>query len=238
MENLLTVKNLFHSYQDGNSKRTVLSNVNLNFEKGKMYAIIGSSGSGKTTLLSLISGLDDVQEGDIFYEDQSLKKIGLTNYRKQYVNIIFQSYNLIKYMNAIQNITIAMDIKKVHEKQKKEKALEILKSLGIDAETASRDILKISGGEQQRVAIARALAHNSDLVLADEPSGNLDDDTEEEIITIFKNLANQGKCVIIVTHSANVAKHADVVYGIKKGVITEVVSPEALQVPTMYAQFE
>lgn len=222
MENILEIKDLYHRYQDGSQTRAVLKDINLTFETGKMYAIIGSSGSGKTTLLSLISGLDDVQEGSINYKNESLKKIGLTKYRKNYVNIIFQSYNLIKYMNAIQNVVVAMDIKKVEEKDKKQKAINILNKLGIDEDTASRDILKISGGEQQRVAIGRALAHDSNLILADEPTGNLDDETEDEIINIFKNLAKEGKCVIIVTHSSNVAKQADIIYGIEKGKINQI----------------
>ncbi len=232
MNELLTVNNLYHRYQDGSKTRAVLKDVNLTFETGKMYAIVGSSGSGKTTLLSLIGGLDDVQEGDIIYDGQSLKKIGLTNYRKNNVNIIFQSYNLIKYMNAIQNVVVAMDIKKVKDVDKKKKALDILNELGIDDDTAKRDILKISGGEQQRVAIARALAHNSSLIMADEPTGNLDDETEEEIIDIFKKLAKEGKCVIIVTHSSSVAKQADVIYAITKGKI-EKVDPQVITAPEL-----
>jgi len=217
--NIIEVKNLYHKYEDGQKLRTVLKDININFEEGKFYAILGSSGSGKTTLLSLLSGLDTVQEGNILFEEANIKDIGYTKYRKENVNVIFQSYNLINYMTALQNVMVAMDIKKVGYKNKKEKAYEILESLGIDKDTADRDVLKISGGEQQRTAIARALVHDSKVILADEPSGNLDDDTENEIVKIFKELANQGKCVIIVTHSSNVAKHADKIYEIIKGKI-------------------
>ena len=219
MENLIEVKNLYHRYEDGQKMRAVLKDINITFETGKLYAVVGSSGSGKTTLLSLLSGLDSVQDGDITYLDESINDIGYTKYRKEFVNVIFQSYNLINYMTAIQNVITAMDIKKVKVPNKKRKAYEILKSLGIDKETADREVLKISGGEQQRVAIARALVHDSKVILADEPTGNLDDDTEDEIIDIFKDLALKGKCVIIVTHSQNVAKHADIIYEIKKGKI-------------------
>lgn len=219
MESILRVENLYHHYQDGQKKKTVLKDVNISFEVGKMYAIVGYSGSGKTTLLSLLSGLDDVQEGTIYYEGKSIKDIGFTSYRKDYVNIIFQSYNLINYMTGLQNLITAMDIKNGHQKNKKNNAYEILSSVGIDKETADRDVLKISGGEQQRVAIARALVHDSKLVLADEPSGNLDDETEDEIIKIFRDLSRQGKCVIIVTHSNKVAQQADIIYEIKKGKI-------------------
>ena len=217
--NVIEVKELFHKYEDGQKMRTVLKDINIDFEEGKFYAILGSSGSGKTTLLSLLSGLDTVQEGGILFEGKDIKDIGYTKYRKENVNVIFQSYNLINYMTALQNVMVAMDIKKVGYKNKKEKAYEILASLGIDKDTADRDVLKISGGEQQRTAIARALVHDSKVILADEPSGNLDDDTENEIVKIFKGLADKGKCVIIVTHSANVAKHADKIYEIKKGKI-------------------
>ncbi|MGD9761726.1 MAG: ABC transporter ATP-binding protein [Candidatus Izemoplasmatales bacterium] len=219
MESILKVENLYHHYQDGQKKKTVLKDVNISFEVGKMYAIVGYSGSGKTTLLSLLSGLDDVQDGTIYYEGKSIKDIGFTMYRKNYVNIIFQSYNLITYMTGLQNLVTAMDIKNGNQKNKKTLAYEILSSVGIDKETADRDVLKISGGEQQRVAIARALVHDSKIVLADEPSGNLDDETEDEIIKIFKELARQGKCVIIVTHSNKVAQQADIIYQITKGKI-------------------
>ena len=218
--NIIEVKGLYHKYEDGQKLRTVLKKINITFEEGKFYAILGASGSGKTTLLSLLSGLDSVQDGKIEFDGKDIKDIGYTKYRKENVNVIFQSYNLINYMTAIQNVIVAMDIKKVDYKNKKEKAYEILESLGIDKETADRDVLKISGGEQQRTAIARALVHDSKVILADEPSGNLDDDTEEEIVKIFKDLANKGKCVIIVTHSSNVAKHADQIYEIKKGKIS------------------
>lgn len=217
MEQIMQVSNLHHRYEDGQKLRTVLKDINITFETGKLYAIVGSSGSGKTTLLSLISGLDGVQEGKIIYGEKTIEKIGYTSYRKNYVNVIFQSYNLIKYMTAVQNVIVAMDIKKVKVKNKKEYAYEILESLGIDRDTADREVLKISGGEQQRVAIARALVHDSKVILADEPTGNLDDDTEDEIISIFKDLAKSGKCVIIVTHSQNVAKQADIIYTIRKG---------------------
>ncbi|MCD6482382.1 MAG: ABC transporter ATP-binding protein [Candidatus Izimaplasma sp.] len=217
--NIMEVKELYHKYEDGQKMRTVLKDISINFEEGKFYAILGASGSGKTTLLSLLSGLDTVQEGKILFEGIDIKDIGYTKYRRENVNIIFQSYNLINYMTALQNVIVAMDIKKVHYKNKKDKAYEILESLGIDKDTANRDVLKISGGEQQRTAIARALVHDSKVILADEPSGNLDDDTENEIVKIFKDLANKGKCVIIVTHSSNVAKHADKIYEIKNGKI-------------------
>ncbi len=213
----IIVRNLSHTYQDGIKKKRVLNNISCEFESGKFYAILGESGSGKTTLLSLLSGLDTIEEGDILYDDKSIKDIGYNNYRLNNVNIIFQSYNLIPYMTACENIEVAMDIMKLKIKNKREESLRLLNNLGIDNNTASRTVLKLSGGEQQRVAIARSLVGNIDFIMADEPTGNLDEKTEEKIIDVFKNLVSQGKCVIVVTHSNKVAKNADVIYRIKGG---------------------
>jgi putative ABC transport system ATP-binding protein len=213
----IKVNNLSHSYQDGMKIKKVLNNISCEFETGKFYAILGESGSGKTTFLSLISGLDTIEEGDITYNDKSIKEIGYNNYRLNNVNIIFQSYNLIPYMTAIENVIVAMDIMKLKIDNKKEQALEILSKLGIDENTASRTVLKLSGGEQQRVAIARSLIGDIEFIMADEPTGNLDEKTEEKIINIFKDLVKKGKCVVVVTHSKKVAKSADVIYHIKGG---------------------
>ena len=217
--NKITVKNLSHDYQDGIKLKKVLKDVSCTFESGKFYAILGESGSGKTTLLSLISGLDTINEGDILFNDKSIKDIGYNTYRNKYVNIIFQSYNLIPYMTAVENVEVAMDIAgiKLKKEEKKNRILEILDSLGIDKDTANRTVLKLSGGEQQRVAIARCLSTDIPFVMADEPTGNLDEVTEKKIIEIFKTLAKQGKGVVVVTHSKEVAKNADVIYSIKGG---------------------
>ena len=220
--NKIEAKNITHYYQDGMKLKKVLNNVSCEFESGKFYAILGESGSGETTLLSLLSGLDTLKEGDILYNGKSIKEIGYNNYRNKYVNIIFQSYNLIPYMTAIENVEVAMDIAgiKLTKSEKRKKILDILNNLGIDEDTASRTVLKLSGGEQQRVAIARCLSTDIPFVFADEPTGNLDEETEKKIIDIFKNLAKQGKGVIVVTHSKAVANSADVVYTIKGGGVT------------------
>lgn len=220
--NKIEAKNITHYYQDGMKLKKVLNNVSCEFESGKFYAILGESGSGKTTLLSLLSGLDTLKDGDILYNGKSIKEIGYNNYRNKYVNIIFQSYNLIPYMTAIENVEVSMDIAgiKLTKNEKRKKILDILNSLGIDEDTASRTVLKLSGGEQQRVAIARCLSTDIPFVFADEPTGNLDEETEKKIIDIFKNLAKQGKGVIVVTHSKAVANSADVVYIIKGGGVT------------------
>ncbi len=222
--NKIEAKNITHYYQDGIKLKKVLNNASCTFESGKFYAILGESGSGKTTLLSLLSGLDTFKEGEILYNGKSIKEIGYNNYRNKYVNIIFQSYNLIPYMTAIENVEVAMDIagRKLNKKEKRKKILEILSNLGIDEDTASRTVLKLSGGEQQRVAIARCLSTDIPFVFADEPTGNLDEETEKKIIDIFRDLAKQGKGVIVVTHSKAVANSADIVYIIKGGGVTRI----------------
>ncbi len=213
----IKVMNLSHTYQDGIKRKKVLNNISCEFETGKFYAILGESGSGKTTFLSLISGLDTLEEGNIFYNEESIKKIGYSKYRLNNVNIIFQSYNLIPYMTALENVIVPMDIMHLKIKDKKKEALKLLNMLGIDNNTADRTILKLSGGEQQRVAIARSLVGDIEFLMADEPTGNLDEETEERIIKIFKDLVDKGKCVIVVTHSKKVAQNADVIYRIKGG---------------------
>ena len=212
-KNILTIENLSYTYQNGDKNQKVLDNINAEFEAGKIYAIVGESGSGKTTFLSLISALDKLQEGDVKYNSKSLKQITGQEFRLKYVNIVFQSYNLIKYMTAAENVEVASDFD-----NRKEDPNKYLKKVGITEEEGKRLINKLSGGQQQRVAIARALASNSPIIMADEPTGNLDEDTEEKIIEIFKDLAHKdNKIVIIVTHSRQVAKKADKVLTLRRG---------------------
>lgn len=217
--NKIEVVNLSHFYQDGMQMKKVLDNISCSFESGKFYSILGQSGSGKTTLLSLLSGLDTIEEGDILYNGESIKKIGYNKYRNSYVNIIFQSYNLIPYMTAYENVGVALDIAgiKLSKEDKKEKILSTLNELGIDNSAAFRTVLKLSGGEQQRVAIARCLVTDIPFIMADEPTVNLDEDNEKKIIDIFKKLAKQGKGVIVVTHSKELAESSDKIYHIKGG---------------------
>ena len=215
---LLQLKNVFYQYEG--AKKNVLQNINAAFDTGKVYAIIGKSGAGKSTLLSLISGLDICTKGEISYDGRDLKTIDRDNYRARNIGVIFQSFNLITNSTAVENIVLSMNISKVDEKDKKSYAYALLEKFGIDRETANRRILKLSGGEQQRVGIARALAHDPDIIIADEPTGNLDTDTETAILNIFDKLAhNENKCVIIVTHSRKVSSAADEIWGIQKGEI-------------------
>ena len=216
-KNVLSIENVSHSYDNGGRKRKILDDISVEFESGKVYTIVGESGSGKTTFLSLISALDKLQKGDIKYNGKSLKKISSQEFRLKYVNVVFQSYNLIKYMTAAENVEVASDFD-----GRKVDPNKYLEKVGITAEEGKRLVGRLSGGQQQRVAIARALASNSPIIMADEPTGNLDEDTEDKIIDIFRNLAHEdGKIVIIVTHSRQVAKRADIVLKLRRGVLAE-----------------
>ena len=206
---ILELKNVSYAYEKG---KAVLQSVNAELETGKMYAVLGPSGSGKTTLLSLLGGLDTPTQGNIIFYGEDIKVKGLEHHRRNNISLIFQSYNLIDYMTPIENVSLTAKLN----------AGPILERLGLQQDEINRNVLKLSGGQQQRVAIARALASDAPIILADEPTGNLDADTAEEIATILKESAHTfGKCVVVVTHSADVAKQADVVLEIKRGHLKE-----------------
>jgi putative ABC transport system ATP-binding protein len=206
---ILETRNIKYSYDD---KKAVLRNVSTEFEVGKIYAILGPSGCGKTTLLSLLGGLDSPSDGQVLFEGENIEKNGLSLHRKNNVAFIFQSYNLIDYMTPAENVALTSKLP----------PLPILERLGLTKEESKRNVLKLSGGQQQRVAIARALASDAKVILADEPTGNLDEDTAVEITAILKECAHQmNKCVIIVTHSNDLAKQVDVVLRLKKGELQE-----------------
>jgi len=189
-----------------------LKDLSYTFELGKLYTIFGPSGTGKTTLLSLAGGLDKTQGGQILFNDKDILKIGLSKYRRNHLAFVFQQFNLIPYMSALDNIINVMHITENEiPKPYKQTALNLLNEFGIVETKAQRSVLRLSGGEQQRVAIARGLATNVDLILADEPTGNLDVETENEIVNILASLAHEfNKCVIIVTHSNIISDQSDV----------------------------
>lgn len=218
----LKVSNLSHTYDDGQRKVEVLKRVDATFESGKFYALVGESGSGKTTLLSLLSALDTIQSGDILYNGTSIKKIGAQKFRLHYSNIVFQAFNLIKYMTARENVEVGIDFAgNTSGKPTKDYAYELLEQVGITKDQADRLVGRLSGGQQQRVAIARSMAGDVPVILADEPTGNLDEKTEAKVLSLFKTLANSGKIVIVVTHSQKVASHANAtVYHMKNGALT------------------
>lgn len=191
-----------------NGADMVVTDISYGFEIGKMYAILGPSGSGKTTFLSLLAGLDSPTDGGIYYEGVNIRKKGLHNYRKKNMSLVFQNYNLIDYLTPEENVMLGgkKDIEK------------ILEAVGIPREDWKRQVLQLSGGQQQRVAIARALASPAKVLLADEPTGNLDEEIADEIIKILMKSAHEmGKSVIVVTHSKKIADAADVVLKIHEG---------------------
>ncbi len=208
---VLSLNNISFSY----GKTPVLKDLSLDFEKGKMYCIVGKSGAGKTTLLSILSGLAAPTGGSILFDGQDIQNINKYNFRSRQIGVVFQSYNLITKFTAIENVVLSMDIAGIRGIDKKQRAIELLESVGLDEDEANRRVLKLSGGQQQRVAIARALSHDPDIILADEPTGNLDSDTQDEIMEIFRELAAQGKCVILVSHSTQVANMCDVCYELR-----------------------
>ena len=197
---ILEIKNVTYNYSNSNEK--VLSKVNQKFEIGKFYAIIGKSGAGKSTLLSLLAGLDKPQKGQILFKGNDIEKDGYSNHRKNNISLVFQNYNLIDYLTPLENVRLVS----------KNAPETILFELGLDKSQINRNVMKLSGGQQQRVAIARALVSEAPIILADEPTGNLDVDTAGEIIEILKKLAKErNKCVIVVTHSKEVANSADII---------------------------
>ena len=205
---ILALNKVNYSYKNGKS---VLSDVSMEFEKGKFYTILGVSGSGKSTLLSLLAGLDEPKSGAVLYNNEYIKIKGYEKHRKNNISLIFQNYNLIDYMTPLENLKI------VNPKADK----SILNDLGLKDDEINRNVLQLSGGQQQRVAIARTLVADSPVILADEPTGNLDSGTEDEIIEILKTSAHKhGKCVIVVTHSKELAKKSDVILVLKNKKLT------------------
>ena len=208
---MLELKNISYFYKSQKDKM-VLDQISYQFEKGKMYAILGASGSGKTTLLSLLAGLASPVSGEINMNEENIEEKGLANHRKNNISLVFQNYNLIDYLTSVENVKLGGNAD----------AEILLTQMGIDKSTGKRNVMKLSGGQQQRVAIARALASKAPVLLADEPTGNLDEETAKDIVEIFKSLAHeQDKCVIVVTHSKELAEEADVVLTLKQGTLVE-----------------
>ena len=207
---ILEIENIAYSYDN---KKNVFSGLNYNFDESKMYAVMGKSGAGKTTLLSMLSGLCEPTEGRILVNGEDISKRNKYKYRSQDIGIIFQSFNLLPKLTALENVEFSMEIAGIGGANKRERATELLKRVGLDDSEINRRVLKLSGGQQQRVAIARALSYNPKIILADEPTGNLDGETQQEIMDIFEHLAHkEGKCIVIVTHSPEVAKQVDFCY--------------------------
>ena len=209
---ILELDNVSYAYTKGGKK--VLKNISRSFMPGKVYSITGPSGAGKTTMLSLICGLAGPTEGRVMYNGGDLAKQDRYGYRSHDIGVIFQSFNLLPSLTVAENIVLSMDASgKAFGMPQKERAVQLLKEVHLPAEYANERILHLSGGEQQRVAIARALSYDPSVIVADEPTGNLDLVTQDDIMSIFRSLAHdQGRCVIIVTHSPEIAAASDEVF--------------------------
>ncbi len=218
----ITVENVNYSYKTKYQTVHAVQNVSCTFEDAKMYAIIGKSGSGKTTFLSLLAGLDVADEGKIIVGDKDLSKINRDKYRKETASVVYQSFQLFPLLTAGENVMYPMEMKKAKRNEAAKIAKALLKRVGLPDKIYKQYPLMMSGGEQQRVAIARALAAGGEILLADEPTGNLDTENEKKIVELLKKLAHEdGYTVIVITHNPIVATEADVVFRMSDGKLTQ-----------------
>ncbi len=218
--NKIEVINGYKEYKKNKETILILKNINVNFESGKLYAIMGKSGAGKTTLLNILGTIDDLTNGTILIDKQDIKQMSEDEkafVRMKKIGFVFQEFYLNPYMNLQENIMQPMFINSEFNKVSLIlRTSELIKMIGLE-ERKKHFPSELSGGEQQRVAIARALANNPDIILADEPTGNLDKKNQQYIFEILKKLSKQGKCIIIVSHSNEVKKYADIIYYLEEG---------------------
>ena len=215
---LLEVKNVCYTYQSKYQQTQALSGITWPFETGRVYAIVGKSGSGKTTLLSLLAGLDLPTEGDVLYEGVSTARMNLEQYRREKVAVIYQSFRLFPLLTVAENVMYPMELRRMKAKDARKRAAALVEQVGLSDSVLHRYPTMLSGGEQQRVAIARALSMDTRVLLADEPTGNLDTANGARIFSILQELAHQkGYCVIVVTHDTGLASQADQVLELKDG---------------------
>ena len=219
---ILQINDVQYTYQSKYQKVQALRGLTLSFEPGKLYALVGRSGSGKTTLLSLMAGLDLPTGGEIDFEGKPLSGLDRDLYRRDDVAVIYQSYNLLPLLTVEENVAFPLELKKLPREEIRKTAQEKLRLVGLDEGYFKRLPAMLSGGEQQRVAVARALAAQARVILADEPTGNLDTDNASKVIVLLRTLAHeQGVCVIVVTHDLSIADRADAVFRLKDGQLDE-----------------
>ena len=217
---ILTTENASFTYQNKSQTVRAVRDVTCSFDEGRAYAIVGKSGSGKTTLLSLLAGLELPTEGAVFFEGKATADMDCDLYRRDHAAVIYQSYNLFPLLTAQENVLYPLKLRGVDGKTALELAQKELKAVGIQPDQCKRFPSQLSGGEQQRVAIARALAAGNRIVLADEPTGNLDITNGEQVVEILLRLAHEeGRCVIVVTHDLEIASQMDEIYMMRDGVL-------------------
>jgi putative ABC transport system ATP-binding protein len=221
---ILKINNLSKSYTGANGVSfEVLRNVNLSISNGEFIAIIGKSGSGKSTLLNMLTGIDRPSVGEIFYADKAIHQFSenqLAQWRGAEIGIVFQFFQLLPTLSILENLLLAMDfVGKIPKEQRESRAMDLLKQTGIE-EQANKFPANLSGGQQQRAAIARALANDPSVIVADEPTGNLDTKNAENIMILFRKLVESGKTLIVVTHDNEVAQQAERIISISDGVIS------------------
>lgn len=218
----ITLDNVSYSYRTKYQTVNAVKEASCEFEQGLLYALVGKSGSGKTTLLSLLAGLDVPESGSVLVDGADLKGMDVDKYRRETASVIYQNYNLFPLLTVIENVMYPMLIQKKSKEEAAKRADEVLKRVGLDESYFKRLPAMLSGGEQQRVAIARALAINADIILADEPTGNLDSENTRNIIELLSELAHEENCcVVVITHDQSVAEVADKVYKMDSGVLSE-----------------
>lgn len=223
MEKMIEAVNVSYIYQTKYQKTKALSEVSCSFERGKVYAITGKSGSGKSTFLSLLAGLDVPTEGTLSVEGEDMRKMNRDAYRLNRASVIYQAFHLFPLLTVMENVMFPMELQHVPKKEAKARAQEYLAKVGLPETLYKKMPSMISGGEQQRVAIARAIAAGGEILLADEPTGNLDSQNEKVIVELLCKLAHEDNyAVIVVTHNEAVAAAADVVYGMTDGVLSVV----------------
>ena len=217
---LLELKDITYSYNSKFQQVNAIKQVNCSFEQGKVYAIVGKSGSGKSTLLSLLDGLDVPASGQVLFEGKSISTMDRTKYRRESAAMIYQNFRLFPLLTVSENITYPMELRGFRGRKARERARELIKRVALPESVLNRFPNMLSGGEQQRVGIARAMSLDSKLLLADEPTGNLDEENSQNIIDILVGLAhNDGYCVVIATHDLSILPKMDVIFRMHSGVL-------------------
>lgn len=222
---MLTAKNVNKSYHQGERQIEILKGLNLEVEAGQSIAILGQSGSGKSTFLSTMSGIDEVDSGTIIFNEKELTSFSedeMTRFRGKHMGIIFQQFHLLSHLNALENVALPLEIQGELGKVACDRARELLESVGL-GDRIDHFPSQLSGGEKQRVAIARSMILNPELILADEPSGSLDEDTGEQIMNLIFGLVKEHKStLVLVTHNQQLAKRCEKVYQLIHGQLHEI----------------